>query len=149
MLGFGVAFHDLSQLAPLVGAGPSGSGQVSVAVKIPFSSDDPSWSLLAGRSFGKVRSVVATLLYQVRIPRSPLNPIIGIGAGGTWYSHEGAVILKASQRYPLVVLGTTLVPPHVDVVLFLPRARRLTTTFQSRDYTIRLAGIRLGLMLRP
>ncbi len=149
VLGAGISFHGLSQLAPLVPGESSASVLLSTHVRIPFSDEGPSWSFMGGwgsaiKGAGGLTSFTGSLLYQ-----SPRYPIIGIGAGRTWYNYrDNRVAIRAAQSYPLLVFGTTLVPFHADILLSIPRAQKLTTSFQSRPYTITLAGTQLNVLLR-
>jgi len=151
-LSIGLSAGNFSELKPLTGPLSNVSVPVSINIDVPISYNN-SISFLSGWGFalggtggGSVTGFSAFLVYRTQ-SHSSFNPLIGIGAGESWYSYNGdSVNISATLISPTVLLGLELVPNAADILLAIPLKVSLNTTFESKVYAIEPAGIRLSLL---
>ncbi len=153
-VGYGsAAFMDLRSLT---GSTSNSFVPVSFGIDIPFQEEDGlalrgAWSFaLGGAGEGSLFSYAITLSYTASTDIS-LKPIFGVGYGHSSYSYSsgtnGGIELSASQPYPLIVLGTSLVHKRLDLMVSIPLAPRLTTSFEESQYTVKVAGVTASFVL--
>lgn len=159
-LSVGFAFCDFSDLQPLIGKNWSITFPLSFLVDIPFPDlyKAGHFSLISGFDFalggaggGGLFTFSAFLLYRPET-FSILRPIIGVGAARTWYNCTGendtnSVDINAEDTYPILFIGVNLSPNTIDALLTIPLVKELQTTYETKPYTIRPAGIRFSLLV--
>jgi len=150
-IGFALgSFHDLELL----------TGQVSDAfIPISFGMEVPlfwdrtlsvvgGWGFaLGGAGTGSLTGFNTALLYRMD-PHSSLTPIIGFGASENWYSVSSSdIIISASLVSPVLQLGLVLDSSMLDLMLSIPLRTSMSTSFESKTYTIDIAAKRLTLVI--
>jgi hypothetical protein len=148
----GIMHCDLSSLASLAGNSGTTAFPMSFKILIPIL-EDPSLSFMGGwgmvipvRGGGSLTQFSAYLVLRP-YTHTGLNPMIGLGAGRTVYSYTGPVIIDAEESYPEIVAGISLAGDMLDLLVNVPLAGEITTTFESTSYTITPAGPGVSLML--
>jgi len=145
VFGFGLGFPHLSDLQSLTGSGSDIALPVSISIEIPFQ-EELGFSLFTGWGFalggaggGTLATFSISLLDRLE-PSGIISPILGVGAGYTEYSFSngsvGGVEISAAKSYPVLAFGLNLVGQRLDVLCIIPFAAGLTTSFESRTYSI-------------
>jgi len=146
VLGIGGMVSKLSELEKLRADENNLSIPFLVYVYVPFLREDPSFYFTGGWEMavsGGRTSFKALFLYQNRY-----KILMGLGFGRSWFSYESDdLIIDVSQSYPLLAIGRNLDPQRVDLLLTVPIASSLQTTFEGTSYHIRPAGIQLSLLV--
>lgn len=160
-LSIGFSFCDFSELQPLVGKNSGITLPLSFLIDIPIPDlyKDSHFSLISGFDFalgggggGGLFTFSAFLLYRPET-FSILRPIVGVGAARTYYNSTGKddagynVEIKAEETYPILLIGVNLTPNTLNVLLTIPLVKEVQTTYETKPYTIRPAGIRFSLLV--
>jgi hypothetical protein len=148
-IAIGLSVGDFSQLQTLIGNVSNVSCAVSFFVHVPVL-EAPSISFLGGLGFAPGRSLYSWSTFVLYRPGtlSFFDVIFGLGAGQTRYEYSGEqAIIKASQLYPVLLLGLNIVANTLDIVFTYPLTKGLSTTFESKSYTVKPAGFGLSLLL--
>jgi hypothetical protein len=159
-LSVGFAFCDFSELQPLIGKNRSITFPLSFLIDIPIPDiyKDSRFSLISGFDFalggagGGLLITYSTFLLYRPEAFSRLRPIVGVGVARTWYDNTwgdnaGNVNIDAEETYPILFIGLNLTPNTLDALLTIPLVTELQTTYETKSYTIRPAGIRFSLLL--
>jgi hypothetical protein len=148
----GLMLSDLSELEQLTRSATNISVPLSFYVQVPLK-EDASISFIGGWGFalgggggGNIYMFSSFLLYRPNT-FSSLKPIVGLGAGTTIYGHHGDVDINAAQSYPILLFGLNIAANTLDILLTYPLTKGLSTTFESKSYTIKPAGFGLSLLL--
>ncbi len=159
-LSIGFAICDFSDLQPLNGKNWNITFPLSFLIEIPFPShyNDSHFSLISGFDFalgggggGSIATYSTFLLYRPET-FSTFRPIVGVGVARTWYDNTWGentdhVHIEAEETYPILLIGLNLTPNTLDALLTVPLAKELQTTYETKPYTIRPAGIRFSLLV--
>jgi hypothetical protein len=143
----GISFNDFSELKQLGVDASSSSGTLSFYAHFPLW-EDPSISICGGWSFGLggVNSFSVLALCRTGL-FSSFDPFFGIGAGQTRYNYSGLIIVSVSRSYAMLIFGLNVAHNVLDVQFTLPLAKKVTTMFESKSYTIVPAGPALSLLV--
>jgi hypothetical protein len=152
----GAALCDFADVEPLTNSPSSSVLMFSLYLEVPANFESPV-SFLGGFGFavgggGGGRITTLSLLMLYRHPTASFfKPLVGIGVSRTIYNFDadiiGGIAISAGETYPILIGGATLLSDAIDVFLTVPLVPALETTFESKTYTIRPAGVALSVVL--
>ncbi|MDX1586065.1 MAG: hypothetical protein R3222_04955 [Balneolaceae bacterium] len=145
-LGLGGTVADYADLGSLGIDKPNFSLPLSLYTYIPFQRHQPGFFILSGADVNLSDpnnfAFKMLLMFQSRP-----GILFGLGAARTSYVYQEAVVIEADQTQGLLALGINLSPQRVDLLLTMPLAKSLETRFEQNNYSIRLAGIQVSLLV--
>lgn len=164
----GLAFCDFSDVQKFTGGSSGLAFMLSSFIEIPLHHESPL-SILSGLGFalggvsgGSLYNVSTIVLYR-HPGRSIFKPVIGVGyskvdfrfvepserssSGSLQGAKTGSVVIDAGEWFPILIGGVSLQPDVADILLAIPLANDLETSFESNGYRIQPAGITLSVLL--
>lgn len=136
---------DFSALDELIGRSSSTIVPMSVLLGIPVL-ENPTVTLVSGwgldmRGGGRGMTVLFSSALLLRAgDDSWFQPVIGLGAEYTHVPWESATFrISASKTCPLFIVGVSIYG-KCDLLMDLPFATDVSTTFGGKKYTIQLTG---------
>lgn len=152
-VGLGVMISDLSVLEQLKGSASNISMPVSLYLEVPLE-EDPSIMFIGGWSYALGRASKESIIsFSAGLICRPgtlfsLKPFVGLGAGVTSYESEtNEFSINASISYPLLICGFNIAPGTLDLMVTYPLMKEINTTFESKSYSIKPAGLGFSLLL--
>ena len=162
---FGYMQCDFSDLKQLIRTGGDFTLPLMFYIQIPLI-EEPSIFFIGGWGFalggsggGDVFTSSSFLIYRPGGFFNP-RPFVGLGFGHTSYDFGSdgffdfdidlgghGYIIKASESYPIFIIGLNIVPNILDIMFTYPLVKGTNTTFESKSYTIKLAGPGLNLLV--
>ncbi|MFZ1729614.1 MAG: hypothetical protein WBQ23_08370 [Bacteroidota bacterium] len=153
----GLMLPRVSELEPLIGETFDTPVFLALDLELPMS-EYPELSLMIGLDGGFVRthniwhdltSVASFSVLGVWRPEKmgAIRPILGVGLGhGFWQFTNHIVEIRAGYTYPVAILGIVVFEDLLDVVARIPMLD-ISTTYESKEYTIAPAGPSFSLRL--
>lgn len=154
VLGISGLFSDLSSLDRFRVSPPRFTLPISLYMNVPFQYRSSKFFFMAGGDFGKCPAFKALFKFQ---PTSRL--ILGIGAGRITYDgqkedystdSEGNsqdLVIGIKKTFVMSVIGINLIPKQLDLIASLPFSSRISTNFEGENYSVRLPGIQVSLLI--